>query len=686
MRRLIVLLGGDEPTRAPLVAELSGAGFIALCRDQISELPTDAALVLVVGAAPGSRRDGPGGLLDLIAAARKVLQSAVIIACIPRDGGVSTEDGIKGSIQSGADDILICPATPGTCAARLNASARLAEARESIERMDRYGGALGFIARGLEEPSGFGGADGLPEILAQVSEAIGWSRGALLVNSDHADEIILVAASDARDLVRATLSLERYPEVRACLASRQPVFVDDTRTSTLLGLHAETAAMHGGLALLAVPVVAERDVVGVMLLRSVTAHPSFDGQALRFAQLAGVLLGLVLKSDGVLDGLRDQTRRYTLQDFALERRSRALEQYRDFFESASDGMVVVDLSGAVLYLNRAAEQLSGYAREGLIGRALVEVVAAEQREFLLQQIRQTTEGVDLEVFDIQLITTSREPITVSMSLSAVLSEHGAAVLAFRDVTEARSLEAELQKTKDFLERLIDSTVDGIIAADLEGQVMIFNQGAARLYGYAPEEVIGRITVSQLYPEGVARQIMSELRADDRGGVGRLEPSRREILTKDNERVPVTLAASIVYEDGREVASVGIVSDLRERIKIEERLQQAQEKLLLTEKQALIAELAGTTAHELNQPLTSVMGYAELLRRKLQPEDNNFRAIDIILREAERMAEIVRKIGRITRYETKTYVGSTTILDLDKSINASEPTPPVNAEPESSADG
>ncbi|MFW5879011.1 MAG: histidine kinase dimerization/phospho-acceptor domain-containing protein [Myxococcota bacterium] len=81
---------------------------------------------------------------------------------------------------------------------------------------------------------------------------------------------------------------------------------------------------------------------------------------------------------------------------------------------------------------------------------------------------------------------------------------------------------------------------------------------------------------------------------------------------------------------------------------------------------MIAELAGTTAHELNQPLTSVMGYADLLRRRIAPTDPNYRAIDIVFRESERMAEIVRKIGRITRYETKDYLGKTRIVDLDRS--------------------
>jgi PAS domain S-box-containing protein len=232
--------------------------------------------------------------------------------------------------------------------------------------------------------------------------------------------------------------------------------------------------------------------------------------------------------------------------------------------------------------------------------------------------------------------------------------------------KARALESELRTTKDFLERLIDSTVDGIIATDMNGRVLIFNQGAARLYGYRPEEVIGQMHASKLCQRGTAQLILEQLRSEDFGGKGRLEPSRKEIVTRDGELVPVILTASIIYKEGCEVASVGVMRDLRERLRIEERLHEAQERLVATEKQAIVAELAGAAAHELNQPLTSVMGYSELLKRKLGPENPHCRTVDVILREAERMAEIVRKIGRITRYETKAYVGSATILDLDKS--------------------
>ena len=124
-------------------------------------------------------------------------------------------------------------------------------------------------------------------------------------------------------------------------------------------------------------------------------------------------------------------------------------------------------------------------------------------------------------------------------------------------------------------------------------------------------------------------------------------------------------ASIIFEGGRATATFGIFTDLRERVRVEQQLAQAQEKLATSEKQALVAELAGATAHELNQPLTSVMGYAELLLRRLPEESQIRRGAEVIHREAERMAEIVRKIGKLTRYETKSYVGEQRILDLDR---------------------
>ena len=114
---------------------------------------------------------------------------------------------------------------------------------------------------------------------------------------------------------------------------------------------------------------------------------------------------------------------------------------------------------------------------------------------------------------------------------------------------------------------------------------------------------------------------------------------------------------------RTIGSVGIFHDLRERRRIEHRLAQTEKELAAQERKALIAELAGTAAHELNQPLTAMMAYAQLVTRHVQDSPDARRITERILAEADRMAQVVKKIGTITSYETKAYVGSTRILDL-----------------------
>jgi PAS domain S-box-containing protein len=610
-RDRILIVGGDDTMRGSYLAELREAGYAVEARGGVIEDAEGADLVLVAGGAEGSRRDGFGAVVDAVTAARKAAGAAAVVACVPR---AAESDAIEASLSSGADDVVVCPPSAGALLARVRAGLKISSTRVALERFERYGDALAHIGNAigltLETP------EALSDILSRICEAVGWTRVALLLSTDETNGVLLVSASDDPSSMKVPIKLERYPEVRASFESREPVLVEDAKSSALLGPWAELAAEKGGRALLAVPLLVERKVAGALLLRNYLARPPLGPRAIDFLRLASSMLGLVLKSGRVFEGLREATRRMALSRYNEERRTRALEQYKDFFEASTDGMAVLDADARIVYVNRAAEQMTGYAREGLNGRDFTELVSPGQRSSLTNIVKQVAGGANLEVFDVALSTTSGESLTVSVSSSPVLAEHGGAVLAFRDVTEARALEGELRKTSDFLERLIDSTVDGIICSDMRGNTIIFNQGAARLYGYSPGEVVGKIPVWKLYPDGVARAIMSELRSHDHGGVGRLEPSRREIVTKDGELVPISLAASIVYEDQREIATVGIISDLRDRIKIEQRLAQAQEKLVVTEKQALIAELAGTTAHELNQPLTSVMGYSELLKKKM----------------------------------------------------------------------
>lgn len=360
--------------------------------------------------------------------------------------------------------------------------------------------------------------------------------------------------------------------------------------------------------------------------------------------------------------------------------SRPPQAYADFFERAADGILVVDIHGMVLFSNPRARSLLGRTVKQLHGRALRELLHPGDENLA----RQVTAGFAVGLYPqgIDFRIESPTGLLIASVNFSVLREADSILLTFRDVTQERGMEQELRKTKSFLERVIESSVDAIVTADLRGNVLLFNHAAERCYGYSAAEVVGRMNVEMLYPSGVARQVMRLIR--ERGG--RLESYRTEVLTRRAEHVPVSISAGLIFEDGKPVGSVGIFTDLRERLRMESRLVAAQEELKVREKQAIVAELAGAAAHELNQPLTSVMGYAELLRRRLEVDSPAYSACEVIVSEAERMAEIVRKIGKITRYETKSYVGQAKILDLDKASHDEreprieterppEPTPP-----------
>jgi PAS domain S-box-containing protein len=251
-------------------------------------------------------------------------------------------------------------------------------------------------------------------------------------------------------------------------------------------------------------------------------------------------------------------------------------------------------------------------------------------------------------------------------------DHSEAQAARDDAQEQaereRTLATELRKSKEFLESLIEASVDAIVAADLSGTIILYNKGAERIYGYRAEEVVGKMHVSKLYPEGVAKEVMRRIRSPEHGGVGRLQGMHSAAVDRNGNLIPISLSAAMIYQHGTPKATVGIFTDLREKLLVEERLAQVTRKLEVSEKQALLAELAGTAAHELNQPLTSVMGYGELLIRRLPAGTPERNAAQVIMQEAERMANLVRKIGRITRYETKSYVGDQRILDLDRAVD------------------
>lgn len=110
----------------------------------------------------------------------------------------------------------------------------------------------------------------------------------------------------------------------------------------------------------------------------------------------------------------------------------------------------------------------------------------------------------------------------------------------------------------------------------------------------------------------------------------------------------------------------LMAELMARVKTALRLKEVQDKLVEQEKKIAIMELAGAAAHELNQPLTVITCQIKLLEESLEKDHPlPSREIEIIHESVQRMTEIIRKIGNITKYKTKDYLLGDKIIDLDQ---------------------
>jgi len=211
-----------------------------------------------------------------------------------------------------------------------------------------------------------------------------------------------------------------------------------------------------------------------------------------------------------------------------------------------------------------------------------------------------------------------------------------------------ALEEKLRRTNAFLNNLIQSAVDCVIAADMTGKILIFNDSAAEVFGYSVKEALESLNIRDLYPDDGARQVMQKLRSDEYGRPGKLKTYHVDVLAKSGERIPISLYAAIIYEEGREVASIGFFHDLRERLRINSELEKTQIQLLQAEKMASLGKLAAGVAHQINNPLGGITLFAKLALEEYELEEAVRQDLLRILKDAERCRDTVKELLEFTR--------------------------------------
>ncbi len=336
-------------------------------------------------------------------------------------------------------------------------------------------------------------------------------------------------------------------------------------------------------------------------------------------------------------------------------------------DETPNGVLVVSLNHQIIYANPAACHFLAITSDEIADAYIAEILGLENTRLfaLIEDFFTSPEMREASRIrhEIEINRVDRERIVIDVVLVYPPSNPDYYLLYLIDITRRKNLEGELRRRNAFFHNLIDSSVDGIIAANMQGKLILFNQGAQALLGYSEEEAFASLHVTGLYHDDVAYEIIKRMRSNEYGGKGKLLRHEFVVKNKDGQAIPVSFSGGIIYDKDQEIATFGIFTDLRAMQKIEEDLEQTHNMLMQSEKMAGLGRLAAGVAHEINNPMSGIMLYANLVSEELGDGHPLREDLEVIIHEAERCKVIVADLLEFSHQTTYEMV----LIDLNAVI-------------------
>jgi PAS domain S-box-containing protein len=323
----------------------------------------------------------------------------------------------------------------------------------------------------------------------------------------------------------------------------------------------------------------------------------------------------------------------------LELRSRLLDL-------AMDCKYAIDTDGNIVYANETSYRTYGYNEEEVLGKNIRSLTTKEQATLIDDRIARLLERGDA-VFQSahQRKDGSVIPVEVHGQLVSIGGKKFILCLA-RDMTERILAEKVLKRSEERFRTVLEDMDNGYFELDLRGYYTFVNDAMCKILGLSRADIVARHFSNFIDPSDDkfidnSRAIISEVIAK---GVTR-SGMFGTIVKGDGSRRIIGVSVSPMKDAAGIITGLrGITRDITDRIKMEQ-------QLLIAGKLASIGELAAGVAHEINNPLTAIMGFAQLLANDDDVPANIKEDLEKIYSQSQRAARIVQNLLTFARSNT-----------------------------------